>query len=182
MRTVYIAVQGGKIVSIFGTSQLDQPDGYQEVDIADDSPAPQLGGSVVDGQCLPPALAIAKSVAIRKIDVDVDVIYGAVLGNRAEEYRIAKEEAQAYKDAGYTGTVPASVSGYVTAKGWTATQATDDILATAAAWLAAKDAIRAARLLRKEQVRIATTQADINTAMAAWQAFVVYIKGQLGIS
>ena len=128
------------------------------------------------------AVTAAKSAAIRKIDVDVDVIYGAVLGNRAEEYRIAKEEAQAYKDAGYTGTVPASVSGYVTAKGWTATQATDDILATAAAWLAAKDAIRAARLLRKEQVRIATTQADINTAMAAWQAFVVYIKGQLGIS
>jgi hypothetical protein len=128
-----------------------------------------------------PDLLKIQSAAIKQIDADVDAIYGAVTGNRTSEYTRARDAAQVYKDAGYTGAVPSSVQGWATAKGWTATQAADDILATAAAWIAAQDAIRNARLLRKEQVRAATDKAGIGTALAAWAAFVVYIKGQLGV-
>jgi hypothetical protein len=73
------------------------------------------------------------------------------------------------------------VQSWATAKGWTATQAADDILAAAASLRGAKSAIRAARLLRKEQVKAATTGAEVSTAMAAWAAFAAAIRAQLGV-
>ncbi len=125
--------------------------------------------------------ASARSAAVLRIDADTDGIYGAILGNRSEEYSLAATEAQAYKVAGYAGPVPGSVQSWATAKGWTTTQATDDILTTAAQWIGAQAAIRAARLLRKEQVRNASDAAGINTAMTAWAGFANYIRGQLGV-
>lgn len=119
--------------------------------------------------------------AVLQIDVDTDAIYGAVLGNRAQEYTLAEADATAYKAAGYTGTVPASVQCWATTKSWTAKQAADDILATAAAWRSAQAAIRAQRLSSKEAVRTANDAAGVTTAMAAWAGFVTTIKGQLGI-
>lgn len=127
-------------------------------------------------------LTADKAQALLKIDADVDAIYGAVLGNRAEEYSLAATEAKAYKDAGYEGTVPGSVASWATAKGWTATQAADDILDTATQWIAAQAAIRAARLARKEQVRNAVNAAGVTTAMTAWAGFATYIRSQLGVS
>ena len=123
----------------------------------------------------------AKDAAIAKIDADTDAINTAVVGSRAQEYELAEKHAQAYKDAGYTGTVPSSVQSWATAKTWTATQAADDILATAAQWRGAQAAIRAARLLRKEQVRNAADTAGITAAMTAWAGFVAYMRGQLGV-
>lgn len=123
----------------------------------------------------------ARLPALSTIDADTDAIYGAVLGNRAEEYTLAATEAQAYKAAGYTGTVPGSVQSWATAKSWTATQAADDILLTASQWVGAQSAIRAQRLLRKEQVRTATDAAGITAALTAWAGFVAYMRGQLGI-
>lgn len=151
----------------------------------------QWGGNIADHAALINAVeaGIVPYVApvptvqacLLKIDADTDVIYGAMLGNRAEEYMLAATESQAYKVAGYTGTVPGSVQSWATAKGWTATQAADDILATAAQWIGAQSAIRAQRLLRKEQVRTATDAAGITAAMAAWEGFVAVMRGQLGI-
>ena len=123
----------------------------------------------------------AKAAALLKIDADTDAIYGAILGNRAEEYTSASDDAVAYKAAGYTGTVPPGVQSWATAKGWTATKAADDILATTTAWVNAQNAIRATRLARKEQVRAATDAAGISTVMTAWAGFVVYMRGQLGL-
>lgn len=119
--------------------------------------------------------------AIAKIDADTDAIYGAVLGNREQEYTLAETDATAYKDAGYAGAVPDSVQSWATAKGWTATQAADDILATAAAWRSAQASIRAQRLASKEAVRAAVDAAGVSTAMGAWAVFAVTTRGQLGI-
>ena len=127
------------------------------------------------------SLAQIKTSAILKIDADTDAIYGAVLGNRAEEYTSAADDAAAYKLAGYTGTVPPGVQSWATAKGWTATQATDDILTTRGAWVAAQNIIRTTRLARKEQVRAAADAAGVTTVMTAWAGFVAYMRGQLGI-
>lgn len=126
-------------------------------------------------------LAAEKLSACLSIDADADAIYGAVQGNRIEEYRTAEAEALTYRAAGYAGTVPPSVAGWASAKGWTATQAADDILATAAAWRGAQAAIRAARLARKEQVRAATDAAGIAAALAAWGAFRAGVRAQLGL-
>ena len=127
------------------------------------------------------AIPNAKNAALLKIDADTDAIYGAILGNRAEEYTSASDHAAAYKAANYTGTVPPGVQSWAVAKSWTATKAADDILATRDAWIPAQNAIRAARLLRKEQVRAATDAAGISGVLTAWAGFVVYMRGQLGL-
>lgn len=127
------------------------------------------------------SLATLKTNAVVAIDREVDAIYAAALGNRGPEYTDAETAAQAYADAGYTGTVPDAVQSWATAKGWTATQAANDILAAATGLRNAKSAIRAARLLRKEQVRAAADGATVATAMAQWAAFVTAIKAQLGV-
>ncbi len=138
---------------------------------------------VVDlsGQQLSQSLQKFKGDAVLQVDRDVDAIYAAALGNRGPEYADAEMEALEFKAAGYSGTAPASVQSWATAKGWTATQATNDILAAAAQLRGAKQAIRAQRLLRKEQVKAAATAADARAAMAAWAVFVAAIKAQLGL-
>lgn len=127
------------------------------------------------------ALSRARAAVVKQIDEDTDALYAAVIGNRAAEYTVAETEATAYAGAGYTGTVPASVASWATAKGWTAQQAADDINATAAAWRTAQAAIRAARLLRKEQARTAASLADLSNVRAQWVGFVAAIRGQLGL-
>lgn len=119
--------------------------------------------------------------AISKIDADTDALYGAVLGHRTEEYTSAANDAAAYKAADYGGKVPPGVHSWAVAKGWTAQQAADDILVTALAWVTAQNAIRATRLLRKEQVRQAANTQDVADTMAAWLGFLAYIKKLLGV-
>ena len=94
------------------------------------------------------------------------------------EYVLAESDAKAYKSAGYTGTVPDSVASWASAKGETATWATDDILTTARGWRQAQSAIRATRLTCKEQARTAT---DLAPVVAQWAGFVVAIKTALGV-
>lgn len=135
-------------------------------------------GAVINSFTPQPSTAVQ---LLLQIDADTDALYGAVLGNRAEEYTLAATEAQAYKTAGYTGTVPSSVQSWATAKNWTPTQAADDILLTAARWTGAQSAIRAQRLMHKEQVRTAADDAARGAVMLAWAGFVSYMRGQLGI-
>lgn len=126
----------------------------------------------------PPPLALRRAALIRKIDADIDAIYRAMQGDRGPEYTRAEAEAIAFKQAGYTGAVPDSVASWANAKAWTATQATDDILATATGWRTAQSAMRATRLSCKE---IARTANDLTAVTAQWEAFLVTIKTALGI-
>ena len=122
------------------------------------------------------ALPTAKSLNIKKIDDDVDVIYAQAVGNRSLEYTTAEQQAQAYKDAGYTGTVPPFVASWVTASGLTATNAANNILAQAVSWRGAVEAIRANRLQAKANIN-----AGVLTAMTQWNGFVAVIRSQLGL-
>ena len=122
------------------------------------------------------ANAPTKTELIKKIDADVDAIYGDAVGNRSLEYTTAEEQAQAYKDAAYAGTVPPFVASWVTASGLTAQAAADNILAQAVAWRGAVAVIRAQRLQAKANVT-----ANVPTAMAQWGGFVAVIRGQLGL-
>ncbi len=125
-------------------------------------------------------LVDARAQFILQVDSDVDDLYRAAIGNRGPEYADAERDAAAYIAAGYTGTVPAGVQSWATAKGWTATQAADDIMQAAAQLNGAKQAIRAARLLRKEQARTATA-ATLPTVTAQWNGFVAAVRAQLGL-
>lgn len=128
-----------------------------------------------------PTLTERIATAVLKIDADTDAIIRDVIGERGNEYKLAEEEAKSFKAAGYAGTVPASVKSWADAKGWTATVACDDILATANNWLNAQSSIRTNRLARKEDARKATTAAGVDTALASWAAFVSQIRTSLGV-
>ena len=125
------------------------------------------------------ALDAARAALIRQIDAEADAITRAKQGDRALEYLLAEEEAQAYKDAGYTGTVPDSVTSWATPNGKSAQWAADDILATAVAWRAAQSSIRAARLACKIS---ASTATNLEPIVAQWAGFVLAIKTTLQIS
>lgn len=109
------------------------------------------------------------------IDNAADSARQRIVGDavRVVEYQVAEADATAYKTAGYTGAVPASVGVWAQAKGWTAQQAADDILAAAASWQQALIGLRQARLMGKEAVRQAT---DISAASDAAAQAVSQIK------
>lgn len=124
-------------------------------------------------------LTVARAALIRQIDADTDAIYRAVQGDRAMEYLQAEQEARQFKKDGYTGDVPDSVASWASAKGETATWATDDILTTARGWRQAQSAIRATRLTCKEQARAAT---DLAPVVAQWAGFLMTVKAALGVA
>jgi hypothetical protein len=139
-------------------------------------------GSATVGDWVTPVHTVTtdeRAALLKKIDADTDAIYLAVQGNRGPEYQLAETDAIAYKAAGYTGTVPASVQSWATAKAQTAQWSADDILTTATAWRGAQASIRANRLARKEAAR---TASDLSPVTTQWDGFVKAIKTALGVS
>ncbi len=135
----------------------------------------------LDPAAIAERLQVSRAALIARIDADADAIYGAVLGNRAQEYTLAESEALAYQAAGYAGAAPASVQAWADAKAATAQWAADDILATAAAWRGAQAAIRANRLLRKEQARTSADSEAVAQVAAQWAGFIAAVRAQLGL-
>lgn len=130
----------------------------------------------------PPAQVITLSQkitnAIAKTYADVDAVYALAVGNREPEYRDAEAEARAYQAAGYTGTVSPYISGWASSQTPTLTnqQAADAIIAKADALAAAKIALRNTRFSTQAALRGAQTQAELDTIMAGWDAFVASVK------
>ena len=180
----YAIIQNGKVENVIEAGQA----------FAESMGAILAGNSAVgdlwDGTAFaaPPApapavvLAAARTAAILKIDADADKIYGDVVGNKGEEYRSAEADAKAFIAANYTGAAGGGVTSWATAKGWTTTQAANDIITQATAWRNAQAAIRANRLARKEVVKVAVDLAAVNAVVAQWAGFAAAIRGQLGIA
>jgi len=141
------------------------------------------GYTVQNGELIAPTqptasqqLAEEQTSLCVQIDSTADAVYVAIGGpspGRLAEYQQAEADALAYKAAGYTGTVPATVACWVTASGMTAQAAADNIIATATAWIACLQTIRAARLLGKKAV---TSAASIADAQAAADSAIADIK------
>lgn len=190
---VFPLVLTNAIVEPFGYAMYDftqQPDVHWDEKLVDGVPTKDQYGiwrqtwevqtpSQVE---LSDLITLRKNYLLMLADSEVDTIYGRAVGNRVTEYQLAEAEAQQYKDAGYTGTVPESVAVWATAKNWTATQAADDILLQAAQWRNAQKVIRSQRLQAKERIRSATTAAGLDAEAATWAQFVATIRAQLGIA
>ncbi|WP_051971853.1 hypothetical protein [Massilia sp. 9096] len=109
--------------------------------------------TVVDGRVLADTIASAAD----KIDAAADAARLTVSPpGRDLEYQRAEVQAQAYKDAAYTGDVPPCVDSWARAKQWSPRNAAIDILATASLWYKALDQIRDLRLNAKEAARRVT--------------------------
>lgn len=81
---------------------------------------------------------------------------------RMKEYETAEEQARTFKAASYTGAVPQYVKSWQDAKGWTAQQACDDIIAASDRWQGALAMLRDSRLKTKEAIKRCTTKADVD--------------------
>jgi hypothetical protein len=128
-----------------------------------------------------PTLAQQAATLAKNVDLDVDQIYRDVVGNRTQEYLAAEQQARAFADAGFTGTVPPSVQSWVAASGMTAEAAATDILAKATAWNGARETIRAQRLLAKAGALAAADEAALATVMTGWAGFVSNMRAALGV-
>jgi len=111
-----------------------------------------------------------RSQAFDRIDTAAEALRMAVITKltQTSEYERAERHAREYRADGYPegdeAYVPPGVASWAQAKwreGWTARQAADDILAIAESWYAILDDIRALRLANKEDIRAASSAAEI---------------------
>ncbi len=108
---------------------------------------------------------------------NIDAACAAITGRFLpfmREYEAREAQAQAYKDAGYTGTVPVRVSEFCTPAGMPASTATDLILSQAANLRAAEAALSGLRM-RKYEVLGASTGAAAQAAYAAITAAIAAV-------
>jgi hypothetical protein len=120
---------------------------------------------------LQPALCV-------EIDAAADAAYVAIGGSspgRLAEYQQASTDANAYRAAGYDGTIPPTILCQCIASGQTPQQATDDIIAMATAWNQALVAIRSARLIGKSKVNASTTSVDAQAQADAAMANIMAV-------
>ena len=170
----YLKIENGKVVNAI---ELDNPALFTDLVLVRSDSADI--GDLFDGSVFTKPVPTPNRVGLMlQIDADTDAIYRAVEGDRTTEYLRAEEEAKAFKEANYTGTVPDSVASWASAKGESATWATDDILTTARGWRQAQSSIRATRLTCKERARV---ESDLAPIAAAWAGFAVAIKTALGV-
>tara|TARA_R110002167_G_scaffold136886_1_gene323716 strand:+ start:1234 stop:1857 length:624 start_codon:yes stop_codon:yes gene_type:complete len=125
-------------------------------------------------------LATAKKSAISKFEEGTDDLIRSVVGERANEYLLAEEEATVFKAAGYPDLdVPNSVSSDAIANGTSNQIACDLILAMATNWRKAQKDLRANRLLAKAKVKVATTVSDISLVKDTWNEFLMNLRSQI---
>lgn len=116
------------------------------------------GAWTLDATLQAAAEAATRAELCTQIDNAVSAIYTRYT-RFSDEYTLRLSQAQAYKDAGYKGTVPDQVAAYATPAGVTAQAAADLIIAQAAALSAAIAQLGVLRM-RKYEVKAAATLAD----------------------
>ena len=116
-------------------------------------------GDLWDGESFaqPPAPPFDRHAATVLIDEAVAAIYGRFTRFQLE-YTEREAQAQAYKDAGYTGDVPPRVAEFATPAGMPAQAATDLILQQAVNLRTAQGALSALRMRKYEVLRAATDE------------------------
>lgn len=169
----------GKITAFYDTVDSPAPDGVTVIEITNEQWKTCIstpGYTVANGLLVAPTpptaaqqLASIQAALCISIDAAADAAYVQIGGpspGRLAEYQQANTDAQAYKSAGYSGTVPATVQCWATAANLTPQQAADSIISTASAWSNVLTGIRSARLIGKANVNAATTVAAAQAAQA----------------
>jgi hypothetical protein len=123
-------------------------------------------------------LAVNKAAWSKAIDDAVLAIYEKPM-QLGDEYKAREAAAQAYKDAGYTGTVPARVLGFSTPAGMTPTAATNLILSQAEQMRGALASLADLRM-QKYAVTRAATEAESLAEYTATMGAIAAIAAALG--
>jgi hypothetical protein len=128
--------------------------------LVDDDGTARINGTY-DGAFHPPVVIVDRAALIAR----VDQAYRDAIAPKLpflEEYKQREAQAQAFKDGGYAGAVPARVAEFATPAGLTAQQATDLILQQASAMRDAMGTLAAQRMRKYEVQRAATDAAALN--------------------
>lgn len=150
-------IEGGAVANTIAVESLDALPGVTLID------ADLHGGGIGwlwDGERLtpPPPPPFDRAAAALQIDESVAAIYGRFTRFQLE-YTEREAQAQAYKDAGYTGPVPPRVAEFATPAGMPAQAATDLILAQAVNLRTAQGELSALRMRKYEVLRAASDAA-----------------------
>lgn len=124
-----------------------------------------------------PSPPFDRHAAALQIDEAVAAIYGRFTRFQLE-YTEREQQAQAFKDAGYTGPVPAMVAQFATPAGIQAQAATDLILAQAVNLRTAQAALSALRM-RKYEVLRAQSDAQAQAATDAILQAIAAVGAQV---
>jgi hypothetical protein len=130
-------------------------------------------------------LSVKRNVALSKCYADIDAVVKDAVGERAEEYKEALADAQAFTDSGYTEPAPESVAKFaqknptmqVQTNAWAAQQ----VIGRANALSDARKRMRDQRFDSQYDMRSASTSDELDNAVAAWDAFILSIRTQLGL-
>lgn len=131
-----------------------------------------------------PSLEEQKGAALVLVDQSIDAIYAAVIGNRAQEYLMAEEEATMYLSAladGGDAIAPECVQSDADAFNRTPKEAAEAILSQASAWRNASYAMRRERLAMKASIRNAGTSQDLAALSTDWNATLADFHAELGM-
>lgn len=148
---------GGVVVNTIVATVADAQDAYPDaICIPADTGAI---GWLWDGEHLtpPPSPPFDRHAAAAKIDEAVAAIYSRFTRFQLE-YTEREAQAQAYKDAGYTGDVPPRVAEFATPAGMPAQAATDLILSQAVNLRTAQGELSALRMRKYEVLRATTDE------------------------
>lgn len=167
--TFFVKVDGDVVVQ----RQPYFEDGFLE------APDEVICGWLWDGESFtpPPTPPFDRHAATVQIDEAVAAIYGRFTRFQLE-YTDREAQAQAFKDAGYTGPVPPRVSEFATPAGTPAQAATDLILQQAVNLRSAQAALSALRM-RKYEVLRAATDAQAQTAADAILQAIATVGAQV---
>ncbi len=112
----------------------------------------------------PPPIENVRVDALREIDFAAGQARARFITSEPGQesvYQLKREAAHVYRDAGYSGEVPAIIQSEANAQGLTPRAATDFIIATAEAWIAVAVQIEEIRQTGKVAVRAATESETI---------------------
>jgi hypothetical protein len=167
----YAIIKNDTVINIVEASEeLAQQHGWVPGSSAD------IGDLWEGGIFIKPTININRQAMIEEIDKLVENIYDKPM-RLSKEYEQREAAALAYKNAGYTGAVPARVLGFSVPAGMSPKDATDLILSQATTLRSALDQLGDLRMRKYEVMRLPTDEA----ALAAHAEIIATIK-QIGAS
>lgn len=140
------------------------------------------GGDALPSQAVLDGLVFSmkKAEMIQSVDTLADEVYVVAVSSPAKllEYQEAEKEAVAFMADNQV--VGSYITVWAAAKGWTITQAANDIIDTANRFRNAMIYIRQERLAAKEAMRAETSDFSvIQNVMATYTGKMMYLKAQL---
>lgn len=173
--------------------ELPVMDGWQLAEVAEAVPhypeAPFAGAVLTwtgaltwrDDRLLPAAI----SIAIAKTYADIDAVVREAVGERTKEYERREAAARSFVASGYADPVPERVAVWAqynpTMQQQGARWAADNIISRADALIARQDAMGDQRFRSQYAMRAATTNAELDAAVVAWNSFIAQTRAQLGL-